>query len=311
MDCKNRFTRTVLLGISSICLVAALEAAPRVASIATFSGKVMVRRAETKEIEAIQRRRTPLFQGDEVRTATDASATILFADGSRVDVGPRSGIKLNVSGRNREIKVTQGSLKSDIKKLPGMKTSFRTPSGVAAVKGTLVDCVVKEDNKIEIAADLGLLTHEIGETTTSVDLDKGRRLEIGFQKESGTVMSKSLIGDIDVKTKNLTTELKEKVEVETKVDNSSDKVTLGVIDGSAKTSTERGTQFLMDKGDEVDFVESATGTTATVVQGQVTIIDVTGSRSKLKMGETTVELPGYWLEPETPEGPEVMIPPGT
>lgn len=311
MDCKNRFARTVLLGISSICLVAALEAAPRVASIATFSGKVMVRRAETKEIEAIQRRRTPLFQGDEVRTATDASATILFADGSRVDVGPRSGIKLNVSGRNREIKVTQGSLKSDIKKLPGMKTSFRTPSGVAAVKGTLVDCVVKEDNKIEIAADLGLLTHEIGETTTSVDLDKGRRLEIGFQKESGTVMSKSLIGDIDVKTKNLTTELKEKVEVETKVDNSSDKVTLGVIDGSAKTSTERGTQFLMDKGDEVDFVESATGTTATVVQGQVTIIDVTGSRSKLKMGETTVELPGYWLEPETPEGPEVMIPPGT
>jgi len=311
MDCKNRFARTVLLGISSICLVAALEAAPRVASIATFSGKVMVRRAETKEIEAIQRRRTPLFQGDEVRTATDASATILFADGSRVDVGPRSGIKLNVSGRNREIKVTQGSLKSDIKKLPGMKTSFRTPSGVAAVKGTLVDCVVKEDNKIEIAADLGLLTHEIGETTTSVDLDKGRRLEIGFQKESGTVMSKSLIGDIDVKTKNLTTELKEKVEVETKVDNSSDKVTLGVIDGSAKTSTERGTQFLMDKGDEVDFVESATGTTATVGQGQVTIIDVTGSRSKLKRGETTVELPGYWLEPETPEGPEVMIPPGT
>jgi len=311
MNGKIHFIRTVLLGFSAVCLVAALEAAPRVASIATFSGKVMVRRAETKKIELIKRRRTPLFQGDEIRTAMDAAATILFADGSRVDIGSRSGIKLNVSGRNREIKVTEGSLKSDIKKLPGMRTSFRTPSGVAAVKGTLVDCVVKEDNKIEIGADLGLLTHEIGETTTSADLDKGRRLEIGFQKESGTVLSKSLIGDIDVKTKNLTTELKEKVEVETVVDNSSDKVRLGVVDGSAKTATERGTQFLMSQGDQVDFVESATGTTATVVQGQVTVIDVTGTRTKLKRGETTVELPGYWLEPETPEGPEVMIPPGT
>jgi len=303
--------RPYLLLCGVFSLAVALDAAPRVASVSTFTGKVMVKRAETGKIELIEQRRTPLFQGDELRTAEDAKATILFEDGSRVDLDSKAGIKLNVAGRQREIDVTEGALKSDIKKLPGMKTSFRTPAGVAAVKGTIVDCVVKEGNKVEVAADLGLLTHEVGETQTSADLDKGRRLEIGFNRETNSVSSKSLVGDIGVKTKNLTTELKEKVEVETQVDNASDKVSLGVLAGSAATETDRGTKYLMDKGDKVDFVESATGTTATVVHGHVTVIDVTGVRSKLKKGETSVELPGFWLEPETPEGPEVMVQPGT
>jgi len=299
-----------LLSVGTLCLLMPVDAGERVASIATFTGKVMVKRAEGGKIELVARRRTPLFEGDQLRTGKAAMARLLFADGSRIDVQSNSGLKVTTQGRRREISITRGSLKSDIKKLPGMSTSFRTPAGVAAVKGTLVECVVREDNKIEIAADLGSLTHEIGETQTSADLDKGRRLELGFNKELGSVTAKSLVGEIDVRTKNLSTSLRESVEVETRVEAVSEKISLGVLGGTAKTKTDRGTEFIMDKGDEVDFVESATGTTVTVVSGQVTVIDQDGSRMNIKKGETAVELPGLWLEPETPEGPEVMLPPG-
>ena len=66
----------------------------------------------------------------------------------------------------------------------------------------------------------------------------------------------------------------------------------------------------MKEGDGADFVQSATGTTVTVVTGQITVIDSNGVRTKIVAGETAVELPGFWQEPETPEGFEVMIRPG-
>jgi len=34
----------------------------------------------------------------------------------------------------------------------------------------------------------------------------------------------------------------------------------------------------------------------------MTVIDARGDRTSAKTGETIVELPGLWLEPETPEG---------
>jgi uncharacterized cupin superfamily protein len=67
----------------------------------------------------------------------------------------------------------------------------------------------------------------------------------------------------------------------------------------------------MEKGDGVDFVQSAMGTTVTVVTGQITVIDSNGVRTKIEAGETAVALPGLWQEPETPEGFAVMLPPGT
>ena len=308
---SNLYRFTALTVAVSLCSIFTVEAARRVASIATFSGGVAVKRAETGKVELIKRKRTPLFENDKIKTAKNGKATILFADGSRVDMAPATAMAIVFNGRQREIAVSQGSLKSDIKKLPGQRTMFRTPAGVAAVKGTLVDLDVKSESRIEISADLGLLTHQIGETETSADIEKGKKLSIGFEKASNTVSTKSLVGMIDVRTKNLTTSLKQDVEVASQVDKSSDKVTLGVVNGVAQTRTTRGTQVLMEKGDGVDFVQSAMGTTVTVVTGQITVIDSNGVRTKIEAGETAVELPGLWQEPETPEGFEVMIPPGT
>ncbi|MDA1139237.1 MAG: FecR family protein [Planctomycetota bacterium] len=301
---------TTFIAALSLSLVFAEEPARRVASIATFEGGVAVKRAVSGEVELITRKRTPLFENDKIKTAKDGSATILFADGSRVDMASETGLAIVFNGRQREIAVSQGSLKSDIKKLPGQRTMFRTPAGVAAVKGTLVDLEVKSDSKIEISADLGLLTHQVGETETSADIEKGQKLSIGFEKASNTISAKSLVGMIDVKTKNLTTSLEQDVEVSSQVDKSSDKVTLEVQSGIARTRTTRGTQVMMSQDDRVDFVQSATGTTVTVVTGQITVIDSNGVRTKIEAGETAVELPGLWQEPETPEGFEVMIPPG-
>lgn len=287
------------------------EAAERVASIFSYKGQVGIKRAATGKKELVKRRRTPLFEKDMIVTGANSTATIMFEDASRIDLSPKTSIQISGKGRKREIAITAGGLRSDIKKVPGVKTNFRTPAGVAAVKGTLVECVVKSENKIEIAADLGLLTHEVGATETAADLDRGRRLELSWHKETGTIEAKSLKGDIEVLTKNLSTELKQDVKIRTRLDSVSDNLSLSVIDGEATTRTERGTSVVLDQGDAVDFVQTGSGTSITVIEGTVTVIDARGGRFSAKAGETVVEMPGMWLEPETPEGPEVMIPPGT
>ena len=203
--------------------------------------------------------------------------------------------------------MSRGSLRSDIKKLPGTRTVFRTPAGVAAVKGTVVDCIVGDDEKVELQADFGLLTHEISEKETSVDLSGGKRIKVSVSDKG--VEARSLVGNVELKTRKVSTRLYEDSQIVTDIDRMSESVVLEVKNGDVKSKTKVGAFVVMDKGDKLKFSETGSGVALTVVSGEVMVHGVDGTAVKLGIGETTVVSTGNWLEPETPEGPEVMVPP--
>ena len=63
---------------------------------------------------------------DLVQTRADAFTSVLFADGSRVDIDQESELKVASRRRNSEIGVARGSL----------RTSFRTPAEPSAAPNT-------------------------------------------------------------------------------------------------------------------------------------------------------------------------------
>mgnify|MGYP002634844018 CR=1 FL=1 len=274
----------------------------RVASISNYSGNVAIKRS-TNEIQLVTRKRTPLFNNDIVKTSKTGTCSILFTDGSRIDLNSSTLIKISTSSRSKEIAISEGSLTSDIKKISGSRTTFRTPSGIAAVKGTVVDIEVKTDDSVDLSADLGMLTYKIDTEKLSTDINNGNKISVK-QYDDG-VSTKSIVGTIKIKIDNLISKLTQDDNIKSSTNN--DKISIGVIKGNPETTTLRDSRIQMSKGDEVEFVQSAMGMTVTVITGQVIMVYSDGSRYKLDKGETSVEKSGIWSEPETPEGNEVQI----
>ncbi|MCP3962138.1 MAG: hypothetical protein GY719_30210 [bacterium] len=90
-----------------------------------------------------------VYAGDVVATLGGASATMVFGDGTRVDLSESTSLTVEevdlsamvVAGQRdkplgRRIKILAGDVYSEIVENPGVLTEFETPSGVAAVKGT-------------------------------------------------------------------------------------------------------------------------------------------------------------------------------
>ncbi len=162
MALRNAALRNTALPIASQMLaVLALLALPaaaqeRVAQLSQVTGEVSITRAEDGRVDqALQVgprvRGGSVYADDVVATGAGASATMVFSDGSRIELSESTrltvrGIDLSklVGGSRadrpigRRIKLLVGAIYTEIVENPQIATEFETPSGVVAVKGTRI-----------------------------------------------------------------------------------------------------------------------------------------------------------------------------
>jgi hypothetical protein len=269
-----------------LCLfTTAIFAVPsRVVSISKYHGKVGLKHRDgTKEL--VKRKRTPLFHGDTVYTAQKSKASILYTDGTRVDLASQSRVKIEVNGHTREIALLQGSIKSDVKKYPGQKTTFHTPAGVAAVKGTLVECDLLSEDQIRLAADLGSLTHQIPSMRFAMELSRNRCATVKFNKSDNQANVLSVRGNLAIEIADVIAKFGEGRGVSLKYDDRSGIVSMNNVITKAE-AIKPDAKFLMSTGDGIDFLATGTGYTVTITKGAVAVRTLNGTQVVLKEGET-------------------------
>lgn len=156
---RHLFPRTLQVALgASLCLTAAAQ--ERVAQLSKAAGEVSITRAADGSVESARQvgprvRGGSIFPRDQVATGADASATMVFSDGTRVDLAASTRLTVEeidlsalvAAGREeqsigRTIKVLAGDIYSQIADNPAIATRFETPSGVAAVKGTRISISV-------------------------------------------------------------------------------------------------------------------------------------------------------------------------
>jgi len=126
----------------------------RVAQLSKVDGSVQITRAADGTIDQAQQigprvRNGSVFPGDVVSTDPGSTATLVFSDGSQIDLKQKTSLsvretdlaKLVEAGKSqkpigRTIKVLAGDIWTHVVPNPQVATEFETPSGVAAVKGT-------------------------------------------------------------------------------------------------------------------------------------------------------------------------------
>ncbi len=152
-------TVAVLVALPAIATERAV--AERVAQLSTVAGEVQITRAESRRVDrAVQLgprvRGGSVFAGDVIATGGEGTATLIFSDGTRVDLLPNTRLTIEEVDRSesfdkgevskpfgRTIKLLTGEIYSEIAKNPEIATEFETPSGVAAVKGTKISLSVR------------------------------------------------------------------------------------------------------------------------------------------------------------------------
>ena len=144
----------------SVCLVA--EAVSPVARVASFSGTVKVQRESgvTAPVRMMgaQVRGGTLMSGDTVLTGPNSSATIQFDDQSKLDLGANASVRIRQSAASpakvaesgktvlRSMKIINGKVLANIRPNLEVATEFELPTGVAAVRGTVIRFSVDGQN---------------------------------------------------------------------------------------------------------------------------------------------------------------------
>jgi hypothetical protein len=150
------------LSVVAVCLLSTAAGASgedRIAQLSKVGGNVTIRRAagaiETAKQQGPRVVNGSIFAGDEIGTDSGASATMLFTDGSTVDLKEKTRLTLRevdhsatVSAQQpkrfgRVLKVLAGDVLTHVVPNPEIATEFETPSGVAAVKGTTFEISVR------------------------------------------------------------------------------------------------------------------------------------------------------------------------
>ncbi len=123
------------------------------AAVSSFSGVVQVHSQGWEEVDKAP---YPVDPGQTVRTAAHATAVVTFADGSRVEMAGNTSFTLKeAEPSSYSMSLTFGRLKAFVEKISSRRFEVRTPTAVAAVRGT--------EFQVEV----------LGDGTTNIDLYKG------------------------------------------------------------------------------------------------------------------------------------------
>ncbi len=157
-SCAGRHLGLVAAVVAALALPAAAE--ERIAQLSKATGEVSITRAADGSVDRLRQEGAgvpggSVFAGDVVATSGAASATMVFNDGTRVDLAESTSLAvrmIDLSDRvaagerdkpiGRRIKILAGDVYSEIVDSPGIATEFETPAGVAVVKGTKVSISV-------------------------------------------------------------------------------------------------------------------------------------------------------------------------
>jgi hypothetical protein len=152
-----------LLALAGLALSRDASAQERVAQLSKVSGNVRVVRSTDGTVdEATQAgprvRGGSVYPGDVVSTGPASLATMLFSDGSQIDLKEKTSLTVREidlaslirAGKSdkpvgRKIKILAGNVWTNVVPNPKVATEFETPSGVAAVKGTTFTLSVGEE----------------------------------------------------------------------------------------------------------------------------------------------------------------------
>ena len=137
-----------------------------IARVAEFRGNVEVARPD-EQARRVSVKNFPLHSGDRITTGKQTTARIVFLDGTWVAVRAEESISdLTVReerlsflemGKSveRVIDMKVGQLLSEVKKNEEILTKFANPSGIATVKGTLIDETVLPSGKAIMSCRAG------------------------------------------------------------------------------------------------------------------------------------------------------------
>ncbi len=107
------------------------------ASIIGYTGSVSVERAKGKVVEPVSRLPTTLGPGDVVRVGPGSNAFLQFRDGSQTTVDQRARFSIEEDKPDAiTVNLTLGKVWCAVSKLAGRRFLVRTPTAVAAVRGT-------------------------------------------------------------------------------------------------------------------------------------------------------------------------------
>lgn len=147
-----------LVVVILLSLAAAAAGEDRVAQLSKVAGTVTIRRdggtIDTARQQGPRVMNGSVFAGNEVATDSGGSATMLFTDGSTVDLKANTRLTVHeVEGSpeavkqqkrfGRVLKVLAGDVFAHVVPNPEIATEFETPTGVAAVKGTTLELSVR------------------------------------------------------------------------------------------------------------------------------------------------------------------------
>jgi len=151
--------------IALVSIVPVVGAEDRVAQLSKADGNVSITRVADGKVEEAKQagprvRNGSVFPGDIVSTAPGGTTTMLFSDGTQVDLKEKTSLTVRevdlaalAKGSKtdkpvgRKIKVLAGSIWTNVVPNPQIATEFETPSGVAAVKGTTFTVSVGGEGK--------------------------------------------------------------------------------------------------------------------------------------------------------------------
>jgi hypothetical protein len=172
----NRFKISILISALFCSTISFAQSAKDIAVVLKATGDVRVNRVAAKTPEKAGRG-TRLHSGNVLRTGEESSAAMVFTDDKSI-LKVRANSKVNIAGQREESNILK-TLKLEFgqlwAKITRSTTPFRieTPSGVAAVKGTvfyllsdpkggtLVFCL---EGAVELANKLGKVLVNAGET---------------------------------------------------------------------------------------------------------------------------------------------------
>lgn len=128
------------------------------AYLAKTSGIVQHKPSQGERWDVVKTLPQTLSNGDSVRTGLRASATIMFDDGSKVELGGNAAFTLEEAGSGRSLmNITIGKLKAFVTKLGSRKFQVRTPTAVCSVRGTEFGVEVMSGGRTVVDLYKGLL----------------------------------------------------------------------------------------------------------------------------------------------------------
>lgn len=210
----------VAASILALLLPSTGSAEDRVAQLSKVDGGVTIARAadgktEEAKMAGARVRNGSVFPRDVVATDANGTAVMLFADGTELQLKPKtkmtvqeidwtglvkSGDRAKPVGR--KIRILAGDVFSKVVPNPKVATEFETPSGVAAVKGTEVGFSVVPDGPSSVRTEKGEISFENEKLGLSLALAKGfaARFEPGEAGENRLLLPSTNPGPTPVTT---------------------------------------------------------------------------------------------------------------